>query len=329
MTATAFADPASPRPAASVHTSRAPRTAPERGRRTGRPPAALWVLLLPFLVMFATFFIAPIVFAVVDSLFTQRSSGLGLSAPTREFVGFDNYLGALTSQSFLASLGRLVAFSAIEVPLMVVTALGLALLLGAGAARFPRLFRVTYFMPYGVPGVIASLLWGFLYIPATSPVLQALGALGIEGVNPLSSDAVLFAIANIALWGFAGYNMLILIAALDAIPSDLYEAARLDGAGEWRLIWHIKLPLIRPSVVLVTLFTIIGTLQLFVEPLVLRPLTTAISSDFTPNLAAYNQAFAQGNPNLAAAMAVIVAALAFAFSALFLRIVNRKGNRAW
>ena len=77
------------------------------------------------------------------------------------------------------------------------------------------------------------------------------------------------------------------------------------------------------------MFTIIGTLQLFVEPLVLRPLTTAISSDYTPNLAAYNQAFAQGNPNLAAAMAVIVALLAFAFSALFLRIVNRKGNRAW
>ena len=82
------------------------------------------------------------------------------------------------------------------------------------------------------------------------------------------------------------------------------------------MIWHIKLPLIRPSIVLITLFTIIGTLQLFVEPLVLRPLTTAISSDYTPNLAAYNQAFAQGNPNLAAAMAVIVALLAFAFSAL-------------
>ena len=95
------------------------------------------------------------------------------------------------------------------------------------------------------------------------------------------------------------------------------------------MIWHIKLPLIRPSIVLITLFTIIGTLQLFVEPLVLRPLTTAISSDYTPNLAAYNQAFAQGNPNLAAAMAVIVALLAFAFSALFLRVVNRKGNRAW
>lgn len=301
-------------------------TAPSGRRR--RPPAALWVLLVPFMLMFAAFFIAPIIFAVIDSFFSQKSSGLGLSAPTREFVFLDNYISALSSPTFLASLGRLMAFAAIEVPLMVVTAVALALLLGAGAARFPRIFRVTYFMPYGVPGVIAALLWGFLYVPATSPVLQLLSNVGLD-VNPLSSDAVLFAIANIALWGFAGYNMLILIAALDAIPSELYEAARLDGASEWHMIWHIKLPLIRPSIVLITLFTIIGTLQLFVEPLVLRPLTTAISSDFAPNLAAYNQAFSQGNPNLAAAMAVIVALLAFAFSAIFIRVVNRKGNRAW
>lgn len=324
MTATAPAPPSAPEAARAGASDGA-----ARARRRSRAPGALWVLLAPFLLMFAAFFIAPIVFAVIDSLFSQQSSGLGLGAPTREFVFLDNYVAALSSPSFIASLWRLVAFSAIEVPLMVVTALGLALLLGAAAARMPRLFRVTYFMPYGVPGVIASLLWGFLYIPATSPVLQVLGALGFDDVNPLSSDAVLFAIANIALWGFAGYNMLILIAALDSIPSELYEAAKLDGAGEWRMIWHIKLPLIRPSIVLITLFTIIGTLQLFVEPLVLRPLTTAISSDYTPNLAAYNQAFAQGNPNLAAAMAVIVALLAFGFSALFLRIVNRKGNRAW
>lgn len=317
-----------PRPTRGVTSTRDADDAELRRRRRPRAPRAVWVLLVPFLVMFAGFFVAPIIFAIADSLFTQKSSGLGLGPPTREFVFLDNYATALSKPSFVASLLRLVAFSAIEVPLMVVTALGLALLLGAAAARAPRLFRVTYFMPYGVPGVIAALLWGFLYIPATSPVLQVLGTLGIDA-NPLSSDAVLFAIANIALWGFAGYNMLILIAALDSIPSELYEAAKLDGAGEWRMIWHIKLPLIRPSIVLVTLFTIIGTLQLFVEPLVLRPLTTAISSDYTPNLAAYNQAFAQGNPNLAAAMAVIVALLAFAFSALFLRVVNRKGNRAW
>jgi len=296
--------------------------------RQSRPPLALWILLIPFLLFFAAFFIAPIVYALVDSLFSTRSSGLGFGPPERVFVFLDNYAGALSSASFVGSMGRLLVFAAIEVPLMVGTALGLALLLDSGKVRFPKAFRVVFFMPYGVPGVIASLLWGFLYIPATSPVLQLLKSAGISA-DPLGSDTVLFAIANIALWGFAGYNMLILIASLNAIPSELYEAARLDGANEWAMVRHIKLPLVRPSVILVTVFTIIGTLQLFVEPLVLRPLTTAISSDFTPNLAAYNQSFAQGNPNLAAAMAVIVAVLAFAFSFGFLRLVNRNGSKAW
>lgn len=293
-----------------------------------RLPGAVWVLILPFVVMFVAFFVAPIVYAVVQSMFATRSSGLGYGAPETAFVFFDNYVRALSDPSFVESLGRLVTFSAILVPLMVVTALGLALLLDSGRAKAPRFFRVVFFSPYGVPGVVATLLWGFLYVPATSPVLQLLGAAGI-GFNPLSSGNVLFAIANIALWGFAGYNMVILMAALHAIPSELYEAARVDGASAWSTIWHIKLPLVRPSIILVTVFTIIGTLQLFVEPLVLRPLTTAISSTFTPNLAAYNQAFAQGNPNLAAAMAVIVALLGFAFSFGFLRLVNRKGSRAW
>lgn len=297
-----------------------------RARRRARP--ALWVLLVPFVVMFTAFFVAPIIFALVQSMFATRSSGLGLGKPQTSFVFLDNYVRALSDPAFVESLGRLLLFSAIEVPLMVVTALALALLLDSGRAIAPRFFRVLAFAPYGVPGVVATLLWGFLYIPATSPILQMLSSVGIQ-LTPLSSGNVLFAIANIALWGFAGYNMVILMSALHTIPSELYEAARMDGASGWAITWRIKLPLVRPSVILVTVFTIIGTLQLFVEPLVLMPLTTAINSTFTPNLAAYNQAFAQGNPNLAAAMAVIVAILGFAFSFGFLRVVNRKENRAW
>ncbi|KZE91546.1 carbohydrate ABC transporter permease [Microbacterium sp. TNHR37B] len=300
-----------------------PDTRPRR-----RLPGAVWVLILPFVIMFTAFFVAPIVYALVQSMFATRSSGLGFGAPETTFVFVDNYARALSDPTFVESLGRLVTFSAILVPLMVLTALALALLLDSGRALAPRFFRVVFFSPYGVPGVVATLLWGFLYVPATSPVLQVLSSMGLR-VDPLSSGSVLFSIANIALWGFAGYNMVILMAALNAIPSELYEAARVDGASAWSTIWHIKLPLVRPSIILVTVFTIIGTLQLFVEPLVLKPLTTAISSTYTPNLAAYNQAFAQGNPNLAAAMAVIVAVLGFVFSFGFLRLVNRKDSRAW
>ncbi len=295
---------------------------------TSRTRLPLLLLVGPFLVAFIVFYVAPIIWAVVQSLFSVRASGLGLGAPETLFVGLDNYARALANPAFVSSLGRIAVFALIQVPLMVVLSTVLALLLESTRARWPQFFRVAFFMPYGVPGVIASLLWSFLYVPSTSPILQGLSALGIPAA-PLESGTVMFAIANIGIWTFAGYNMLVLIAALQAVPADLYEAARIDGASEWRIVREIKLPLLRPSLVLTTVFTIIGTLQLFVEPLVLRPLTTAINSDYTPNLAAYNQAFTQSNPNLAAAMAVIVAVIAFVFSFVFLRLVNRKGNRAW
>lgn len=294
--------------------------------RHGRRAAT--ILIAPFMIMFAAFFLAPIVYAVIESAFSVKSSGLGFGSPERIFVGLDNYVAAFSSPSFVASLGRLILFAVIEVPLMVFTATGLALLIDSAYSRWGKAFRVIAFAPFAVPGVIAAILWGFLYVPATSPILQLLSEWGIYA-NPLGTDTVLFAIANIALWTFAGYNMYILLGSLASIPRELYEAAKIDGAGEWATTWRIKLPLIRPAVIMVTVFTIIGTLQLFVEPLVLKPLTTAIASDFTPNLAAYNQTFAQGNSNLAAAMAVIVALLGFAFSFGFLRLVNRKGNRAW
>ncbi len=301
--------------------------APHRRRDRRRWGPAL-VFVGPFVVLFLVFFVLPIGYAVYDSLFSVQSSGLGLGPAERLFVGFDNYARALAMPDFVQSLGRVLAFSAIEVPLMVVCAVVLALALESAYAWKPVFFRVTFFLPYGVPGVIASLLWGFLYVPSTSPVIKALSSWGWD-VDVLTSDTILFSIANIALWQFAGYNMLILVASLQAISHELYEAARVDGAGELTIAWRIKLPLLRPSVVLITVFTIIGTLQLFAEPLVLKPFTTAINSNFTPNLAAYNQAFAQGNRNLAAAMAVIVALMAFAASFAFLRIVNSGGKKAW
>jgi multiple sugar transport system permease protein len=285
-------------------------------------------MVVPFALFFAAFFIAPIVFAIVQSMFTLKVSGLGFGPSADVFVFLGNYGTALSAPAFLRSIGRVALFSLIEVPAMVITATALGLALDSARAWAPRVFRVLYFLPYGIPGVVATLLWGFMYIPATSPILQVLNTFGLNPM-PLSPGSILYGIANISLWGFAGYNMLILIASLQAIPAELYEAARIDGAGEWAIIRSLKLPLLRPTIILVTVFTIIGTLQLFVEPLVLQPLTTAIDSSFTPNLAAYNQAFGQNNPNLAAAMAVIVAVIGFVFSFGFLRLVNRKGNRAW
>ncbi|MFI6789065.1 carbohydrate ABC transporter permease [Nonomuraea sp. NPDC050383] len=297
-------------------------------RRPRRPRAHVAVFVVPFFVAFALFYLAPIGYAVYQSFFRLTSSGLGLTEPVLEFAGLGNYAAALTSEAFVASIGRVLVFSLVEVPVMVVAALALALLLDSARARFRAFFRVSFFLPYGVPGVIASLLWGFLYVPQTSPLIDVLAAAGLPH-DFLSPQTILLSIANIATWQFAGYNMLVLIAGLQAIPQELYEAARVDGASELRIAWHVKVPLVRAPLILITVFTLIGTLQLFVEPLILKPLTTAINSDYTPNLAAYNQAFGQANIHLASAEATLIAVMAFVISFGFLRVVNRKGNRAW
>ncbi len=295
-------------------------TATTRSRRRG----ALVILIGPFALLFLGTIVAPIGYAIYQSVVgIQRSGPFGAGGSSPVFVGLSNYIAALSDEAFVSSLGRVLVFALIQVPLMVVLAGALALLLDAASARGVRFFRTSYFLPYGVPGVIASVLWGFLYTPGLSPLLNLASELGVD-VSPLSSGSILFAIANIVTWQFAGYNVLVLVAQLKSIDADLFEAARIDGANAWQVVTRIKVPLIRPALVLITVFTIIGSLQLFAEPLVLRPLSTAITSTFTPNLAAYNEAFVNNNYNLAAAQAVILALLAGVLSFAFLRIVNRK-----
>jgi multiple sugar transport system permease protein len=280
----------------------------------------------PFAVMFLAFFVVPIGYAVWQSFTGIRRSGpLGLGGGETTFAGLRNYTDALSQTAFTDSLLRILLFGVVVVPVMIVAAVVLALLLDSASAWSPRLFRSVYFLPYGIPGVIASILWSYLYLPELSPILEVLQKFGVT-VEPLAGNSVLWAIANIVIWEFVGYNMLIIVAQLQAAPQDLYDAARVDGAGAWQVIWHLKLPLIRPAVVLATVFTIIGTVQLFAEPLVLKRAAPAVTNDYTPNVSAYNQAFTYNNYGLAAAEAVLLALAAFALSFGFLRLVGRAGR---
>jgi multiple sugar transport system permease protein len=147
-------------------------------------------------------------------------------------------------------------------------------------------------------------------------------------VNFLGTNSTLWSIANIVTWEYTGYNMLIIYAALQAIPGDLYEAARLDGASEWKVAIRIKLPMVASALVLTGIFSIIGTLQLFSEPQVLHVVTSNISSSYTPNLLAYTQAFVANNPNYASAIAVVLAIGTFILSFGFLKLVQRRGAAA-
>ncbi len=294
---------------------------PARQRR------AVLALTAPFFAFFLLAFVAPICYAIYESLLkVNRSGPLGLGGSSLEFAGLSNYSLALRQSDFLQSFGRVLLFGVVQVPVMIVLATALALLLEMLSARWAGFFRAVYFLPYGVPGVIASLLWGFLYVPGVSPIVSLIHDMGIN-VNFLGYHTILWSIANIAVWEFAGYNMLIIVAQLKSIPHDLIEAARVDGAGIWRIDWHVRLPLIKPALTLTLVFSIIGTLQLFTEPQVLMTYTGYITTNYTPNLSAYNQSFTNNNTNLASAEAVILALVAAVLSFGFLKLVTRRSNR--
>jgi len=285
------------------------------------------MFLAPFGLLFTLFFLLPIGYAIYESFLKVHVSGLGLgpSSTTTVFAGFANYGQVFSDPSFWQGVGRVLLFGVVQIPVMLVFATLLALLLDSVTVRFRRFFRLAFFLPYGIPGVIAAILWSFLYLPGLSPVVAALRSTGFGTVNFLGTNSALWSIANIVTWEYTGYNMLIIYAALQAIPADLYEAGRLDGASELKLATRIKLPMVVNALVLTAIFSIIGTLQLFSEPQVLRSITSNISSSYTPNLLAYTQAFTSNNPNYAAAIAVVLAVGTFILSFGFLRLVQRRG----
>lgn len=287
---------------------------------------APWLLLAPFLLLFVLTFILPILVAVGNSFTKVTRNGLfGEQGVQTDFAWFSNYAQALANGNFLASIGRMLLFGVVQVTLMIALCTLLALLLESASARWPGFFRAVYFLPYGIPGVIATILWSFLYVPGLSPLVDLGKVFGLQ-LDFLGAGSVLWSIANIVTWTYTGYNMMIIVAQLKSIPTEVYEAAKVDGANPWRVARSIQLPLIRPALVLTTVFSIIGTLQLFVEPQVLKSVAPAIDSEYTPNLSAYATAFAYNDYNVAAAQAVLIALVAFLLSFIFLRLTNRKSR---
>jgi multiple sugar transport system permease protein len=285
-----------------------------------------YLFLLPFGLLFILFFLAPIVYTIFQSLFHYQRSGLGLTGASVGFGGLSNYVNVLSDPKFYASVGRMLLYGVVQVPVMLFLALILALLLDSTVVHFKAFFRLAFFVPYAIPGIIAALLWGYLYDPALSPIVKGLQALHLPAPDFLGFGTVLWSIANIATWAWTGYNMLIIFAALQAIPSEIYESARIDGCSGIRIAWHIKIPLIAPALILTCVFSIIGTLQLFAEPQVLSSISNNVTTSFTPVLYAYSMAFAYNDYYYAAALSVVLALVTFILSFGFLRVTQRQAG---
>jgi multiple sugar transport system permease protein len=274
----------------------------------------------PFYLAFFLFFLLPIGYAIYESLFSTRRTGGVFGAPERVFSGLSQYKAVLTNSDFLSGILRVVVYTLIFVPCLAVISVALALLLDATVPRLANAFRTTFFLPYAVPSVIAALMWGSLYTPTTSPLKD----LDLN-INFLGSRLVLPSIANIGIWASVGFYVILLTTALTAIPHEVFEAARVDGASDWRMAWSIKLPLIRPTVIMSMVLALIWTMQLFTEPTVLHTLSAAISTNFTPNMMAYS-ALTGDDYSFAAAISVLLALAGFIISFAFLRSVRRMAH---
>ncbi len=282
---------------------------------------AAWLLVTPFLVVFVAMFIVPLGYSAYLSTFTSQLVG------GEVFSGLANYARALNDPSFWEGLGRVALFLFIQVPIMLVAALFFALALDSARVRGGGIVRLLIFLPYAVPSVVAALMWGYLYGADFGLITQIFEGLGLSAPNLLNPSNVLGSTMNIVCWEFIGYNMIIMYAALRSVGSDIYEAAEIDGAGQFRIAWSIKIPAIRQAIILTIIFSIIGSFQLFAEPNLLQRLApSVIDNAWTPNLYAYNLSFTGQQINYAAAVSFMLGAVIVIASYVVLFLVNRRSR---
>ncbi|WP_191984307.1 carbohydrate ABC transporter permease [Amycolatopsis eburnea] len=278
-----------------------------------------WLFVAPFMLVFALTFIAPVVYAFVLSLFRDQAFFGGTV-----FVGADNYAQVLADPKFWESFQRVLVFLAVQVPIMLLLALVAALAIDSARLHAAGFFRIVIFLPYAVPAVVAALMWGFIYGDHFGLAADLNHLLGTDAVKPLSQNWLLTSIGNVVTWEFVGYNMLIFYSALKVIPKELFEAAAIDGAGTFRTIFSVKLPAIRGAIVIATIFSIIGSFQLFNEPNIMRNLVpNVIGTFYTPNMYAYNLSFAGQQYNYSATVAIVMGVI----TAVIAYVVQLRGTR--
>lgn len=310
----------------------APRTPATPARRrdfgTRREGLTGWLFMTPFALLFVVVFLVPIIVSVRSAFFAQVPAGGGLYGGGElvdTFVGVENFVTAATNGAFWTGMGRVILYAALQIPVMIIAALALALLLDSFIVRRPTLFRLSFFLPYAVPGIIAAMMWLYLYTPEVSPFLPYLP----EGTDFMTPGTILFSMANMTTWTYTGYNMLIFLSALQAVPRDLYEAARLDGASGFQIAMRIKVPLVRGAALLAVLLSIIGTIQLFNEPVVLQAANSWMGKDFTPMMLTYNTMMGELSPSgsgPASAYSLLMALIAGVLAIVYALLQRRKGD---
>jgi multiple sugar transport system permease protein len=296
----------------------------EERRGSGAERRAAWLLLSPALGAIALFFALPLIAALLLSLTDFDIYALADLRNLR-FVGAGNYLRLLRDPLLWKVIRNTLVFVVLGVPLTLGAALGGALLVNSKVARLRGLFRTIFFAPVVTTLVAVAVVFRYLYHPRYGLINQILGLFHLPAVDWLGNPAwATVAITLLAVWRSFGYGLVIYVVGLQAIPESLYEAAQLDGAGSWRQLRHITLPLLKPTTLFVGVLTTVGLFQIFAEPYVMTrggPLyaTTSIT------LLMYEQGFRWWNLGAAAAIAFVLFAMIIATTGLQVLLRGRKG----
>jgi multiple sugar transport system permease protein len=283
-----------------------------------------WVFAAPALTVIAVFFGLPVVAAFALSLTDFDIYALA-DLHNLRFVGLGNYIGLLHDPLFWKALLNTLYFVGVGVPLSIAVSLGAALLLHSRLGFFKPLFRTAFFAPVVTTVVAVAVIWRYLFHTRYGLVNWGLSSLGVDPVDWLGDPHwAMPTIILFAVWKNFGYNMIIFLAGLQAIPEDLYEAARIDGASRWRQFLHVTLPMLGPTLLLVGILTLSGYFQLFAEPYVMTqggPLQSTVSVLYLM----YEEGFKWWNLGNASAVAFLLFVLMVAVTSGLLWLARRRG----
>jgi len=294
------------------------RTGPE-----GAQARAAWFFLAPALVLIGLFFFLPVAASLLLSITDFDIYAIGDTSMAR-IVGLGNYVQLVHNPTFWKAVRNTFYFALVGGPLTVAASLGAALLVNARAVRLRGLFRTVYFTPFVTTLVAIAVVWRYLYHPRYGLLNYLLAHVGIAPIDWLGDPHwAMPSIILMAVWKNFGYNMLIFIAGLQSIPEELYEAARIDGAGALRRFRHVTIPQLAPTFLFVGVVTMIGYFQLFAEPYVMTaggPLRATTSLV----LFMYEEGFRWWRMGMAAAIAFVLFAIILIWTLLQLRVQRER-----
>jgi multiple sugar transport system permease protein len=291
-------------------------------RRAWKQALVGWSFALPFVLLFATFLAGPIVVSFITSFTDMRVTDIR-SPLNINFVGLDNYTDVLSDPTFRKAAANTAVFVVVGVPLTMTLGLLAAVALNQGIVRFRRLFRVGFYLPVVTSIVAIAVVWRLLLGTQAGLVNGLLDIVGIEGPGWLTDTRyALPSLIVMAAWKNLGFSMIVFLAGLQAIPTDVYEAGAMDGAKKWQTFRFITVPLLRPTILFVAVITTIGYIQFFEEPFVMTqggPLDASLSVSYH----AYNQ-FSFGNYGYTAALSYLLFLVIAVVSLVQFRLLRSK-----